>query len=102
MNAATVLCKPSNRSCTQRSSRMQKKGDRMEERVYKSLWHVLIAAVGVYELRNHKTKLSKVLATGLIAFHVDAAIADILDEPPLSRRILNYVRPEDDGESESR
>lgn len=72
---------------------MAHKGDRVEERVYKSLWHVLIAGVGIYELRNHKTKTSKVLACGLIAFHVDAAIADALDIPPLSRRILDYVRP---------
>jgi hypothetical protein len=69
------------------------KGDRVEERVYKSLWHVLIAGVGVYELRNYKTKVSKALACGLIAFHVDAAIADALDVPPLSRRILDVIRP---------
>lgn len=74
---------------------MANKGDRIEERVYKSLWHVLIAGVGVYEIRNHKTKLSKVLACGLIAFHVDAAIADALDVPPLSRRILDYIRPDE-------
>ena len=72
---------------------MAHKGDRVEERVYKSLWHVLIAGVGIYEVRNHKTKFSKILACGLIAFHVDAAIADALDVPPLSRRILDVVRP---------
>jgi len=38
------------------------------ERAIKSLWHVMIATVGVYELRNHKTKVSKFLACGLIAF----------------------------------
>jgi len=65
--------------------------DRIEERIYKSLWHVLIAGVGVYELRNHKTKLSKVLAVGLIAFHVDGAIADITDTKPLSRRVLESI-----------
>lgn len=65
--------------------------DRIEERVYKSLWHVLIAGIGVYELRNHKTKLSKVLAVGLIAFHVDGALADITDAKPLSRQILEFV-----------
>ena len=95
MSATLTLCKSSSR-CVERSGQMSKhKGDRVEERVYKSLWHVLIAAVGVYELRNHKTKTSKVLACGLIAFHVDAAIADALDVPPLSRRILNAVRPDD-------
>ncbi len=73
--------------------------DRIEERIYKSLWHVLIAGVGVYELRNHKTKLSKVLACGLIAFHVDGAIADITDSKPLSRRVLEYVAGAPDEES---
>lgn len=73
----------------------ERRHDRVEERVYKSLWHLLIAAVGVYELRNHKTKTSKVLACGLIAFHLDAALADALDAPPLARRILNWVCPND-------
>jgi hypothetical protein len=77
---------------------MANKGDRVEERVYKSLWHVMIAGVGIYELRHHKSTVSKVLATGLIAFHVDAAIADALDLPPLSRRILDLVRPEPKNE----
>lgn len=58
------------------------------ERIYKSAWHVMIAAVGIYELRNHKTRLSKVLAWGLIAFHADAAIADALDIPTTPQRIL--------------
>lgn len=74
----------------------KQKGDRVEERVYKSLWHVLIAGVGVYELRNHRTRLSKFLACGLIAFHADAAIADALDVPPISRRILDVLRPSPD------
>ena len=69
--------------------------DRIEERVYKSLWHVLLVGVGLYELRTHKSKLSKVLAIGLIAFHVDAAISDALDKPTLSRRILDQLRPND-------
>ena len=72
---------------------MAHKGDRVEERVYKSLWHVLIAGVGIYEWRHNKSKISKALSAGLIAFHIDAAIADALDVPPLSRRILNTVRP---------
>jgi hypothetical protein len=66
---------------------------RMEERVYQSLWHLLIAGVGVYEIRNHKTRFSKVLACGLIAFHADGAVADMLDTAPLSRRILDWVVP---------
>jgi hypothetical protein len=74
----------------------RRKRDRAEERIYKSLWHVLIAAMGVYELRHHKSKISKVLSCGLIAFHVDAAVSDALDTAPLSRRILDWiVRPHD-------
>lgn len=61
------------------------------ERTYKSLWHLLIAGVGVYELRNHKTKLSKVLATGLILFHADAALCDALDVPTTPQRFLKRV-----------
>ncbi len=79
----------------------QRNRDRIEERLYKSLWHLLIAGVGIYELRNHKTKTSKFLACGLIAFHIDAAISDALDTPTLARRILDFVRPDDD-DSESR
>jgi hypothetical protein len=65
--------------------------ERVAERVYKSLWHTLIAAVGFYELRNHKTKVSKVLACGLIAFHIDAAIADALDQPTTAQRLLHKL-----------
>ena len=65
--------------------------DRIEERVYKSLWHILIAGIGLYELRNHKTTVSKVLACGLIAFHVDGAISDLTDSKPFSRRLLEAV-----------
>ena len=61
------------------------------ERCYKSLWHLLIAGVGIYELRNHKTRLSKVLAVGLIAFHADAAVCDALDVPTTPQRILKRV-----------
>ena len=66
--------------------------DRVEERVYKSAWHVLISLVGVYELRNHKTTLSKVLACGLIAFHVDAAISDALGIPTTAQRFLRRLK----------
>jgi len=65
--------------------------DKIEERIYKSLWHIFIAGVGFYEIRNHKTKVSKVLACGLIAFHIDAAISDIVDCDPLSRKLLEKV-----------
>lgn len=66
---------------------------RIEERIYKSAWHALIALVGLYELRNHKTKISKVLACGLIAFHADAAVCDALDVPTFAQRTLRKLRP---------
>ena len=91
MSATLTLCKSSSR-CVKRGERM---GDRTEERVYKSLWHVGIAAVGIYEYRHHKSLFSKILSAGLIAFHIDGAIADALDVPPLSRRILESVLPDD-------
>lgn len=61
------------------------------ERIYKSLWHLAIAGVGIYELRNHKTKLSKVLACGLIAFHADAAICDAADIPTTPQRLIKRL-----------
>lgn len=94
--------KPLCRASLKRGQEMAIKNDRIEERVYKSLWHVLIAAVGIYEFRTHKTKVSKVLSGGLIAFHVDAAIADALDVPPLTRRILDWVRPDAESKNSRR
>lgn len=70
---------------------MTSESEGYRSRAIKSLWHVMIATVGVYELRNHKTKVSKVLACGLIAFHADAAICDALDTPTLFQRILYRV-----------
>ena len=67
--------------------------DRIEERAYKSAWHLLIAGVGCYELRNHRTKLSKVLACGLILFHSDAALCDALGVPTVFQRMLRKLRP---------
>jgi len=64
----------------------------LDERTLKSAWHLLIAAVGLYELRNHKTRLSKVLACGLIAFHADAALFDWLDKPTTLQRLLRKLR----------
>jgi hypothetical protein len=61
------------------------------ERTYKSLWHLLIAGVGVYELHNHRTKLSKVLAVGLIAFHADAAVCDAMDVPTTPQRFVKRM-----------
>jgi hypothetical protein len=65
--------------------------DHVAERVYKSLWHVALMAVGIYEFRSHKTRAAKVLAAGMIAFHADAAIADAFDSKCLARRILETV-----------
>ena len=65
----------------------------IEERIYQAGWHLLIGLVGIYELKHHRTTLSKILSCGLIAFHVDGAIADIIDAPPLSRRLLDVMRP---------
>lgn len=63
------------------------------ERVYKSAWHAMIALVGVYELvRNRRTVMSRVLAVGLIAFHVDAAICDGLGIPTTAQRALSKLR----------
>ena len=70
-----------------------------EERFYKSLWHAAIALVGVYELRNHKTTASKILACGLIAFHVDAAIADAYDVPTTPQKLLMGLRGASDATS---
>jgi hypothetical protein len=97
MSLTLTLSKLSCRRTLRGEQMPKRKGDRVEERVYKSLWHVLIAAVGVYEYRHHKSLASKVLSAGLIAFHVDAAIADALDTPPLSRRILESVRPDENS-----
>ena len=66
--------------------------DTIEERALKSSWHLLIALVGVDELRNHKTGFSKALACGLIAFHADAAICDALDQPTTLQRLLRKLR----------
>lgn len=64
------------------------------ERTYKSLWHLAIAAVGVYELcAGKRTRLGKALACGLIAFHADAAVCDALDIPTTPQRILKTLRP---------
>jgi hypothetical protein len=61
------------------------------ERVYKSGWHAMIAGVGVYEYRVHKTWLSKILSVCLIAFHVDAAIADWQGTNTMPQRFIKKV-----------
>jgi len=71
--------------------------DRIEERTYKSLWHVALFCVGIYELKHHKSKIGKVLGAGMAAFHADAAIADAFDVKPLSRVLLEKVTGISDG-----
>jgi hypothetical protein len=64
------------------------------ERLYKSAWHIGLVMLGLYELRRtHHTRLGKVLAVGMLLFHADAAVADALDKPCLTRRILECLRP---------
>ena len=66
--------------------------DTIHERAYKSLWHTALVAIGIYEFRTHRTKLAKVLAVGMIAFHVDAAVSDAIDSPKtMARRVLEQV-----------
>jgi hypothetical protein len=64
------------------------------ERVYTCVWHIGLAALGLYEYRRtHRTVLGKVLALGMTAFHVDAAISDALDTPCLTRQMLEKLKP---------
>lgn len=59
------------------------------ERTYMSLWHLALMGIGIYEYKVHKSRLSKVLAVGMILFHADAAISDAIDAPMcLSRYLL--------------
>jgi len=62
-----------------------------KEKILKSLWHLAIAGVGVYEWRQSKSTLSKVLSAGLIAFHADAAICDALDRPTTLQRFIKKI-----------
>ncbi len=61
------------------------------EKLYKAGWHAMIALVGVYELRNHKTLLSKILAVGLISFHADAAICDYRGTLTTPQKLLKIL-----------
>ena len=71
--------------------RAKPRNTHLVERVYKSLWHLALAAIGAYEYRRHTTKVGKVLAVGMVAFHVDAAIADALDQRPMAKRLLDVA-----------
>lgn len=61
------------------------------EKLYKAGWHALIAGVGAYEYRVHKSRLSKVLSIGLILFHADAAVCDYLEIPTTPQRFIKKV-----------
>ena len=58
------------------------------EKLYKGGWHAMIAMVGLYEYKTHKSLLSKILAIGLIAFHTDAAVCDCLGISTTPQRVL--------------
>lgn len=61
------------------------------EKFYKSGWHAMIAGVGIYEYRVHRTWLSKFLSVCLIMFHTDAAICDYMDISTTPQRWLKKV-----------
>ncbi len=61
------------------------------ERTYKSAWHGVIALVGIYEYKTHKSLFSKVLSVCLIAFHVDAAISDWRDTDTTPQRFIKNL-----------
>ena len=64
------------------------------ERVYMCAWHIGLAALGLYEYRRtHRTVLGKAMALGMVLFHCDAAIADAMDTPCLTRRVLEKLKP---------
>jgi len=84
-----ALCKPLPKRNNSKMGAFMK--SYWQEKFVKSAWHALIAAMGCYELRNHKTTASKVLACGLISFHADAAICDWLDKPTTMQRILHSM-----------
>ena len=63
-----------------------------EERILKVIWHALTAGVGIYEFRTQKSKLSKILSVGLIAFHIDATICDWQDRPTTLQRLIRRLR----------
>ena len=65
--------------------------DRAEERAYKSLWHGALFCIGIYEFRTHRTRIAKVLAAGMILFHLDAMVTDAFDCKPVSRQILEKI-----------
>jgi hypothetical protein len=61
------------------------------ELLLKSLWHLGIAGVGVYEYKHHRTLAARVLAVGLIAFHLDAAWSDVRNQPTTLQKLLHRL-----------
>jgi hypothetical protein len=62
----------------------------LHERGLKAGWHAAIAVVGAYEYRHSKSLFARILAIGLIAFHLDAAFCDAIDQPTVLQRVLKY------------
>lgn len=46
------------------------------ERIFCSLWHLGLAAMGLVEFNQHKSRTMRVLAAGFVAFHLDATVND--------------------------
>jgi hypothetical protein len=59
--------------------------------MYKAGWHLMLCVIGIYEFRTHRTRLAKVLAAGMILFHIDAFVTDALNTKPISRQILEKI-----------
>jgi hypothetical protein len=69
-----------------------RKQTQVEERILKASWHTAISLVGLWELRSHKSLVGRLLALGLIAFHLDAGYFDLIDRPTTLQRILRRLR----------
>jgi hypothetical protein len=61
------------------------------EKIYKAGWHACIAGAGLYEYKTRKSLFSKILAIGLIIFHMDAAVCDYLDIPTTPQRFIKNL-----------
>jgi hypothetical protein len=64
------------------------------ERGYKAAWHGLIGLTGLWETQRSRTLLGKILAWGIVAFHLDAMLADAMGVDTTPQRLLKKLRPE--------
>ena len=69
-----------------------KQAEETIEKVYKSAWHLLIAATGCFELATSKTLFKRILSIGLVGFHLDSALCDALGVPTTPQRLLRRLR----------